>query len=100
MVSWINVYALNEFEKSLECEIQQFFNPIANILPTNEESNRNNISTPFSKNNDLTDSNELQNSKSNYWYYLKGHKLPSCQKFISLILNNKKYFVKRSSRLK
>ena len=34
------IYTLKEFEKLLENEMQQFFNPIANILVTNEESKR------------------------------------------------------------
>ena len=32
-----NIYTLKEFDKLLENEMQQFFNPIANILVINEE---------------------------------------------------------------
>ena len=32
------------------------FYPTAHILTTKEQSNRNNMSTPFSRNNSLTDS--------------------------------------------
>lgn len=97
MVSQINVSILNEFEEWFEYEMQKFFNLISNILATSEESKKNKISTIFSRNNKLINSNELKHFKINYWYCLKEHKLPSCAKFISLILDHSKDFVKRKS---
>ena len=45
-----NIYTLKEFEKCIENEMQQFFNPIANILASNDESKRGNKPL-FARNN-------------------------------------------------
>ena len=66
-----NIYTLKEFEKWLESEMQQFFNPIANILA-------------FARNNHSS-SSEI--SKMICWYCLKDHKLTGN-------LEEKKNFVK------
>ena len=70
--------------------MQQFFNPIANVLATNDESKRGD--KPLFTRNNLSSSSKM--SKMICWYGLKDHKLTACKTFISLNLEEKKKFVK------
>ena len=70
--------------------MQQFFNPIANILATNDESKKGD--KPLFARNNHSSSSEI--SKIICWYCLKDHKLTACKTFISLNLKEKKKFVK------
>ena len=79
-------YTLNEFEKWVKNEMRQFFNPIANIIATNEERKRNSTLPFFSRNNNLTDFTIT--FKISYWYCTKEERIPSCQAFINLKLED------------
>ena len=70
--------------------MQQFFNPIANILATNNESKKGD--KPLFARNNLSSSSEI--SKMICWYCQKDHKLTACKTFNSLKLGAKKRFVK------
>ena len=85
-----NIYTLKEFEKWLENEIQQFFNHIANILATNNESKKED--KPLFARYNHSSSSEI--SKKICWYCLKDHELTAIKTFISLNLEEKKKFVK------
>ena len=88
-----NIYTLKEFEKRLENEkneMQQFFNPIANILTTNDESKKGD--KPLFARKNHSSSSEI--SKMICWYCQKDDKLTTCKTFISLNLEEKKRFVK------
>ena len=74
----------------IENEMQQFFNNIANILASNDESKRGN--KPLFARNDHSGSSKIL--KMICWCYLRDHKLTSCIMFISLTLEKKKKFVK------
>ena len=69
-----NIYTLKELEKWLENKMQQFFNPIANILATSDENKRGDKPL-FARNNHSSTSNI---SKMICWYCLKDHKLTVC----------------------
>ena len=68
----------------------QFFNPIVNILATNDESKKGD--KPLFARNNHSSSSEI--SKMICWYCQKGHKLTACKTIISLNLEEKKRFFK------
>ena len=70
--------------------MQQFFNPIANILATKDE-HKSGDKPLFARNNHSSSS---KISKIICWYCLKDHKPTACETFISLNLEEKKNFVK------
>ena len=70
--------------------MQQFFNPIANILATNDESKKGD--KPLFARNNHSSSSEI--SKMICWYSQEDRKLTACKTFISLNLEEKKKFVK------
>ena len=70
--------------------MQQFFNPIANIIVTKKESKRGD--KPLFARNNYSSSSKI--SKMICWYFLKDHKLAACKTCISLNLEEKKKFVK------
>ena len=70
--------------------MQQFFNPIANILATNDESKKGD--KPLFARNNHSSSSEI--SKMICWCCQKDHKLTACKTFISINLEEKKRFVK------
>ena len=85
-----NIYTLKEFEKWLENEMQQFFNPIAKILAVNDERKKGD--KPLFARNNHSSSSEI--SKMICWCCQKDHKLTACKTFISINLEEKKRFVK------
>ena len=84
-----NIYTLKELEKWRENKMQQFFNPVANILATSDENKRGDKPL-FARNNHSSTSNI---SKMICWYCLKDHKLTVYERFISLNLSKKNNFV-------
>ena len=73
----------------------QFFNPIANILSTNDESKKGD--KPLFAGNNHYSSSEI--SKMIFWYCLKDHQLTACKTFISLNLVEKKKVCQRKKTL-
>ena len=70
--------------------MQQFFNPMGNILATNDENKRGD--KPLFARNNHSRSSKI--SKIICWYYLKDHKLRACKTFFSLNVEEKKRFDK------
>ena len=69
--------------------MQQFFNPIANILAASDESKRGD--KPLIARNNHSSSSNI--SKMICWYCPKDHKVTVCERFISLNLSKKNNFV-------
>ena len=72
--------SLFQFEKWLEITVRQYFNPIANIIASQESNKfKQRISQEFTRNNHLQ-SDSLNNSTIKCWLCSEAHKLPSCPK--------------------
>lgn len=81
--------SLLEFEKWLENRMKELFNPIADIIASQEISSKKDPLYKRINNGSTTDKDDIK-----CWFCSKKHKITICQDFIKLPLKDKNEFVK------
>ena len=85
--------SLLQFQKWPEITVHQYFNPVANIVAIQESyKSKQRTSQEITRNNNLQ-SDSSNNSAIKCWLCSEAHKLPSCPKFQSKSLAEKKKVV-------
>lgn len=91
------VISIQQFEQWLEHRLKQFFNPIADIIASQEPVKFRDFNKPSTRNNLLNktgdDNNSDETSKVKCWLCSSDHRMNKCEQFISKSLEEKQKVV-------
>ena len=82
--------SLLQFEQWLQITVHQYFNPLANVVTSQESYKfKQRTSHELARNNHLQ-LDSSNNSTIKCWFFSEAHKLPSCPRYQSKSLADKK----------